>query len=185
MSSAARRVQECMTRSRWLSLLLLEEIAAPLGVGDEIYFGMPPAEQHRLAVLEDAAPAGGPMPEMPPDLPMFRAAPMSLMPTAAFGNREDVLAADIPAGGKTSARAIARMYASMLGPIDGVRLLREATSVSTSGTDEVFGMPTRWGWGTRSECPACPTRSHRPLSGSAAWAAASRGPIEQPGSPSP
>jgi CubicO group peptidase (beta-lactamase class C family) len=144
-----------------ISQILLEEIAAPLGVGDEIYFGMPPAEQHRLAVLEDAAPSGGPMPEMPPDLPMFRAAPMSLMPTAAFGKREDVLAADIPAGGKTSARAIARMYASMLGPIDGVRVLseerlREATSVSTSGTDEVFGMPTRWGLGYAIGVPGVP-----------------------------
>jgi hypothetical protein len=51
---------------------------------------------------------------------------MSLMPTAGFGNRTDVVAADIPAGGKSSARAIARMYASMLGPVDGARLLSEA-----------------------------------------------------------
>jgi hypothetical protein len=35
------------------------------------------------------------MPEMPPDLPMFRAGPMTLMPTAGLGNRLDVLAADI------------------------------------------------------------------------------------------
>jgi hypothetical protein len=33
---------------------MLEEIAAPLGVGDEIYFGIPTVEQRRLAVLEDA-----------------------------------------------------------------------------------------------------------------------------------
>lgn len=148
-----------------ISQVLLEELAAPLGVGDEIYFGMPPAEQHRLAVLEDAGHADEPMPEMPPDLPMFRAAPMSLMPTAGFGNRADVLAADIPAGGKTSARAIARMYASMLGSIDGVRLLsearlREATSVSTSGTDEVFGMQTRWGLGYAIGVPGMP--EHEP-----------------------
>jgi len=43
--------------------------------------------------------------------------------------------ADIPAGGKTSARAIARMYAALLGEVDGVRLisperLRETTAVS-------------------------------------------------------
>jgi CubicO group peptidase (beta-lactamase class C family) len=135
-----------------ISQVLLEELAAPLGVGDEIYFGMPLAQQHRLAVLEDAEQAEGPMPEMPPDLPMFRASPMTLMPTAGLGNRPDVLTADIPAGGKTSARAITRMYASMLGSVDGVRLLseerlREATSVSMSGTDEVFGMPARWGLG--------------------------------------
>jgi CubicO group peptidase (beta-lactamase class C family) len=144
-----------------ISQALLDDIAAPLGVGDEIYFGMPLAEHHRLAVLEDAGQSAETMPEMPADLPMFRASPMSLMPTAAFGNRADVLAADIPAGGKSSARAIARMYASMLGSIDGVRLLsearlREATSVSISGTDEVFGMQTRWGLGYGMGVPGAP-----------------------------
>ncbi len=92
------------------------------------------------------------MAEMPPDLPMFRAGPMSLMPTATLGNREDILAADIPAGGKTSARAIARMYAALLGEVDGIRLLppkrlREATTVAMAGTDAIFGMPTKWALG--------------------------------------
>src|ERR1700686_1147454 len=110
-----------------ISQVLLEEVSGPLGVGDELYFGMPHSEQHRLAVLEDEARADtGPMPEMPPDLPMFKAGPMSLMPTAALGNREDILAADIPAGGKTSARAMARMYAALLGDIDGIRLISPA-----------------------------------------------------------
>lgn len=136
-----------------LSQVLREEISGPLGVGDELYFGMPRSEHHRLAVLEDAPmPPGFQMPPMPPDLPMFKAAPMSLFPNAAFGNRHDTLSADIPAGGKTSARAIARMYASLLGEVDGVRLLpparmREATALSASGVDEVFGMPTSWALG--------------------------------------
>jgi hypothetical protein len=89
---------------------------------------------------------------MPPDLPMLRSAPMSLFPNAEFGNRPDTLAADIPAGGKISARAIARLYAALLGEVDGVRLLSperlaEVTAVSSRGTDEVFGMPTTWGLG--------------------------------------
>jgi CubicO group peptidase (beta-lactamase class C family) len=136
-----------------ISQVLREEISGPLGVGDELYFGMPRSEHSRLAVLEDAPmPPGFQMPEMPPDLPMFKAAPMSLFPNAAFGNRHDTLAADIPAGGKTSARAIAKLYAALLGEMDGVRLLsekrlREATSPSASGVDEVFGMPTRWALG--------------------------------------
>jgi len=138
-----------------ISRLLSEEVSGPLGVGKELYFGMPPSEQKRLAVLEDA-----PMPpemmahmaQMPKDLPMFKAAPMSLMPNAAFGNREDTLAADIPAGGKTSARAIAKMYAALLGKVDGMRLLtparlREATTVAFGGPDQVFGMPTTWALG--------------------------------------
>ncbi len=134
-----------------ISQVLREDVAGPLGVADEIYFGMPESEHHRLARLEDA-PMTGPMPEMPPDLPMFKAAPMSAFPNAAMGNRTDVLSADIPAGGKVSARAIARMYAALLTGVDGVRLisperLREATAVSSSGIDQVFGMPTTWGLG--------------------------------------
>jgi CubicO group peptidase (beta-lactamase class C family) len=139
-----------------ISQVLREEVAGPLGVADELWFGMPASEHHRLAPLEDepgAAEAAAQMlASMPPDLPMFKAGPMETFPTADFGNRADVLAADIPAGGKTSARAIARMYAALLGEVDGVRLipperLRQATAVSSSGTDEVFGMPTAWGLG--------------------------------------
>src|SRR5438067_6909454 len=136
-----------------ISAVLREEISGPLGIEKELYFGMPLSDQRRLAVLEDAPlPANFQMPEMPPDLPMFRAASMSLMPDAAFGNRPGTLAADIPAGGKTSARAIARMYAAMLGDVGGVRLLpparlRAATTAPVSGVDEVFGMPTTWALG--------------------------------------
>jgi CubicO group peptidase (beta-lactamase class C family) len=139
-----------------ISQLLREEVAGPLGVPGELWFGMPASEHHRLAPLEDepgaAEMAAQMMASMPPDLPMFKASPPELFPNAAFGNRADVLEADIPAGGKTSARAIARVYASLLGEVDGVRLLppervAEATAVSSSGVDEVFGMPTAWGLG--------------------------------------
>jgi CubicO group peptidase (beta-lactamase class C family) len=136
-----------------ISAVLRDVVSGPLGVADELYFGMPQSEHHRLARLEDAPmPAGFVMPEMPPDLPMFKAAPMSLLPTAQLGNRPDILSADIPAGGKTSARAIARMYAALLNEVDGVRLisperLREATAGSSSGIDAVFGMPTTWALG--------------------------------------
>ncbi len=135
-----------------ISEVLRDEIAEPLGVADELYFGMPTSEHHRLAPLEDAPGGQEMMGELPPDLPMFKASPPELFPTAAFGNRTDVLAADIPAGGKTSARAAARLYAALLGEVDGVRLispetLRAATAVSMSGVDEVFGMPTAWGLG--------------------------------------
>jgi CubicO group peptidase (beta-lactamase class C family) len=148
-------VGEVMRRAtcKPISQLLDEEIAGPLGIEGEIYFGMPRAEQPRLATLEDAPlPPGFQMPEMPPDLPMFKAAPMTLMPNAQFGNRPDVLAADISAGGKCSARAIAKMYAALLGEVGGVRLisqrrLEEAAAASMSGVDQVFGMPTRWALG--------------------------------------
>jgi CubicO group peptidase (beta-lactamase class C family) len=139
-----------------ISQLLDEEVAGPLGVAGELWFGMPASEQHRLAPLEDepgaADMAAQMMASMPPDLPMFKAGPPETFPNAAFGNRPDTLAADIPAVGKVSARAIARMYAALLGEVDGVRLLSperlaEVTAVSSSGTDEVFGQPTTWGLG--------------------------------------
>ncbi|MGH9120108.1 MAG: serine hydrolase domain-containing protein [Acidimicrobiales bacterium] len=137
---------------RRISEVLRDEVATPLGVADELYFGMPVSEHHRLARLEDAPGGEEMMSSMPADLPMFKAGPMTLMPTAELGSRTDVLEADIPAGGKTSARAIARMYAALLGEVDGVRLispdrLRRATTVVSSGVDEVFGMPTSWGLG--------------------------------------
>ncbi|MEU5884686.1 serine hydrolase domain-containing protein [Spirillospora sp. NPDC047279] len=142
---------------RPISQVLREDVAGPLGIADEIYFGMPESEHGRLATLvEPAVPEGeaapDEWPEMPADLPMFRAGPIETFPNAAFGNRTDTLAADIPAGGKTSARAMARLYAALLGEVDGVRLisperLREVTEVSISGTDEVFGNPAKWGLG--------------------------------------
>jgi CubicO group peptidase (beta-lactamase class C family) len=153
------------TTGKPISQILAEEVAGPLGVADELWFGMPASEHHRLARLEDepgaAEAAAQWAASLPPDLPMFKAGPMELFPDAAFGNRADTLAADIPAGGKTSARAIARMYAALLGEVDGVRLLsperlREVTAVSASGTDEVFGMPTTWGLGYAIGLPGGP-----------------------------
>ncbi|MEO3802337.1 serine hydrolase domain-containing protein [Nonomuraea sp. B1E8] len=140
------------TTGKPISQVLLEDVAEPLGVAGELYFGVPEKEHARLARLEDAPMDMSAFGEMPADLPMFRAGPMELMPGAELGNRSDYLSADIPAGGKTSARAIARMYAALLGEVDGVRLiteerLREATAVVSSGVDEVFGMPSTWGLG--------------------------------------
>ena len=149
------------TTGKRISQVLLEEVSRPLGVAAELYFGMPPSEHHRLARLEDAEGSADFLSSMPPDLPMFKASPSALYPTAELGNRADILAADIPAGGKTSARAIARMYAALIGEVDGVRLisperLREATAVSMTGVDEVFGMPTTWALGYAPGVPGGP-----------------------------
>ena len=137
-----------------ISQVLREEVAEPLGVADELFFAVPKPEQGRLARLEDA-----PMPpemaaamaEMPEDSPMLKVGPAECT-TAAYGNRADVLDANIPAGGTVSARAVARMYAALLGEVDGVRLisperLREVSAVAMTGTDQIFGFPTSWGLG--------------------------------------
>ena len=93
-----------------------------------------------------------------------------MFPTAELGNRPDILTADIPAGGKTSARAIARMYAALIDEVDGVHLisperLREATAVSMSGVDEVFGMPSSWGLGYAIGLPGEPAQETPTASG--------------------
>lgn len=127
-----------------ISQVLAEEVAAPLGVAGELYFGVPAAEQDRLAWLEDAEGAAEALAAMPADEPIFEVSPRTVFPDAAFGNRPDVLAADIPATGKMSARAIARMYAALLGEVDGVRLvgperLREISAVAFDDVDQIMG----------------------------------------------
>jgi CubicO group peptidase (beta-lactamase class C family) len=135
-----------------ISQVLSEDVAGPLGVADEIYFGMPESELGRLARLEDMEGSAEFLASMPDDSPFFQLGPRATTPTAEFGNRKDILMADIPAGGKTSARATACMYAALIGEVDGVRLispgrLREISAVAFSGTDEIMGNPVTWALG--------------------------------------
>ncbi|MEJ7843481.1 MAG: serine hydrolase domain-containing protein [Rubrobacter sp.] len=135
-----------------ISQVLREEVTAPLGIADELYFGMPESELGRLARLEDEEGSAEFLAAMPDDSPFFKWGPRATFPTADFGNRPDVLMADIPAGGKMSACALARMYAALLGEVDGVRLLsparlREVSAVAFSGVDEIMGSPVSWALG--------------------------------------
>jgi CubicO group peptidase (beta-lactamase class C family) len=128
---------------------LREEVAEPLGVANELFFAVPAAEQSRLARLEDA-PGGDEMfGELPEDSPILKLGPNL---SAEDANRPEVLGANILAGGTVTARAVARMYAALLGDVDGVRLispgrLREVSAVAMSGPDQIFGFPTAWGLG--------------------------------------
>lgn len=135
-----------------ISQVLREDVTEPLGISDELYFGMPGSELGRLARLVDEEGRAEFLDSMPDDSPFFKWGPRATFPTAEFGNRRDVLMADIPAGGKMSARAMARMYAALLGEVDGVRLippgrLREASSVAFGGEDQIMGNPVRWALG--------------------------------------
>src|SRR6266540_7297842 len=135
-----------------ISQVLREDVAGPLGVADELYFGMPSSELGRLARLEDGPGVTEMLASMPDDSPMFRVGPKAVWPNAELGNRPDILMADIPAAGTMSARAVARLYAALLGEVDGVRLvpparLRELSALAFSGIDEMMGFPTRWALG--------------------------------------
>src|SRR5215210_2927636 len=126
------------TAGKPISQVLREEVAEPLGIADELFFGVPESELARLARLEDAEGSAEYLAAMPDDSPFFKLGPRAVTPTAELGNRTDILMADIPAGGKMSARAVARMYAALLGEVDGVRLvspeqLREISAVAFTG----------------------------------------------------
>lgn len=117
-----------------VATVLREELTGPLGIAGELRFGVPPEEQHTLAELTGDVSAPG-----------NAAVPEAIRPTAEFGNRPDVLAADIPASGRTSARATARLYAALLtGELVPLDLL---TSVAAQGIDEIFGNPSAWSLG--------------------------------------
>jgi CubicO group peptidase (beta-lactamase class C family) len=135
-----------------ISQVLSEEVAVPLGIADEIYFGVPESELGRLARLEDAEGSAEFLASMPDDAPFFKLGPRAVTPTAKFGNRTDILMADIPAGGKMSARAVVRMYAALMDEVDGVRListerLREISAGAFTGVDQIMGFSTTWALG--------------------------------------
>ena len=135
-----------------ISQVLREDVAGPLGVADELYFGMPESELYRLARLEDMEGSAEFLASMPDDAPFFKLGPRATTPNAEFGNRPDILMADIPAGGKMSARAMARTYAALMDEVDGVRLipperLREISAAAFSGVDQIMGNPVTWALG--------------------------------------
>lgn len=129
--------------------MLREEIAAPLGVVDDLHFGVP---RHLLKRVAHVGSEGAAPPRPEPGSPLDRAIPPGVQPTAAFANRHDILAADIPSQGTITARAAARMYSALLGHIDAVKLvspkhLQTIAAPAFSGIDQVMGFPTTWALG--------------------------------------
>ena len=145
---------------RSIGAFVQEEIAGPLGV--EFYIGLPDDQQHRVARL-----MAHPVPKLPPEeaLILFeRSGPgtngaQALSLNGAFRegafNREDVRAAEIAgANGITTALSMATVYANLMQPLSGVRLVsdevlqRAATTVTTVGErDVVLISPTTFGMG--------------------------------------
>jgi CubicO group peptidase (beta-lactamase class C family) len=142
-----------------ISQVLAEGIGERLGAAGELFFGVPADALDRVARFEDD-PAGAAMfASLPPDFPLFKAGPRSLFPNAAYANNVQLTSSDIPAGGVVSARGMARMYAALLGDVGSAAgspaarqlvspsRLREITTLSTSGDDEMTGGPAQYGLG--------------------------------------
>ncbi|MEU9704380.1 serine hydrolase domain-containing protein [Streptomyces sp. NPDC047981] len=157
------------TIGRWVA----EEIARPLGL--DLWIGLPADEAHRVGRL-------GPVEEVEPaDSGALRLRPKRAVTEAyrdpesltrrAFGvidpkpdeNDPVYRAAELPgSGGVSTARALARFYASTLGPVDGgPRLFAPATltlarTVESAGPDRVLMVGTRFGLGHMLHGPASP-----------------------------
>ncbi|MEV8312139.1 serine hydrolase domain-containing protein [Streptomyces flavidovirens] len=126
-----------------MSTALHDYVARPLGVGDSLFFGVPDSAMPRLATLVEGNWAAF-LAAMPDSARLFLASPRTLVVDADLGNDKDYLRADIPAAGTMTAEAAARMYAAVLGEVDGVRLLsaEQAAQVRqpvSSDIDQILG----------------------------------------------
>ncbi|GAA1419288.1 serine hydrolase domain-containing protein [Catellatospora coxensis] len=143
---------------RTLSQVLATDVAAPLGVPGELLLRVPDEDLDRLAVLDERSWSDA-LKQLSAQLPNFdRAVPHGARPDADLGNDRSFLRAEVPAVGTITARAAARMFAALLGEVDGVRLisparLREATRPVTRGPEWTFGMPVRWTLGYAVDGP--------------------------------
>ncbi|MEU6709299.1 serine hydrolase domain-containing protein [Streptomyces wuyuanensis] len=142
------------------------EIARPLGL--DFFIGLPTSERERVSRMEYRRPAVDlttvPLDEVPEELRERVAAwrdPNSFSnrayavtnPAAIDFDSPEVQAAELPSSnGIGTAQALARMYAALIGDVDGVRLLApetlaSATGEQASGKDQVLMFPSRFSTG--------------------------------------
>lgn len=160
-----------------------EEVAGPLAL--DFWIGLPDEQQARVAPLTNTG-LNRDAPGMAAESPDGEArgmieeleallGPGSLLIKALGGtaslalagngvfNKSEVRAAELPAAnGVTNARSLARMYAAVIGEIDGIGPLltpeqvAAATTTQTSGADEVLMMETTFGLGFMTSSPFSP-----------------------------
>jgi CubicO group peptidase (beta-lactamase class C family) len=146
---------------RSLGRFLADEIAGPLGL--DFWIGLPEAIEPRCAAL--LPPRLDPEPGEREDTildkvmaahPLMRQAltgPSGRFAYDEMWNRRDLHAAEMPSSnGIGDARSLARLYAALVGEVDGRRLLRPetlaaATAVQSQGPDRVILAPTAFGLG--------------------------------------
>lgn len=158
---AGELVRRCDPQGRSLGRFLAEEVVAPLGI--EMWIGLPADKEPRVARL-----LGGPLPTDPEVLAEMvrRSGPGTLgeraltlngaFPMTGRGlpwNQPAVRAAEVPgANGVTNARGLAKMYASLVSEVDGVRLFDHETvemvrRARVSGDDACLSRHTSFGFG--------------------------------------
>ena len=145
---------------RTIGRFFADEIARPLGL--DFFIGLPEDQLGRVAKLYppviDPETAEAMDSFIGPDtmLGQVLRGPSNLFNYDDMWNRPDVLAAEMPSSnGVGTARAVAKLYASLIGEVDGIRLLApetiaRATEVQVSGPDHVIGLPMSFGLGFMS-----------------------------------
>jgi CubicO group peptidase (beta-lactamase class C family) len=150
------------------------EVAGPLDL--EFWVGLPSAEEHRVAPLTMSLDY---LADMDPEELATMATSFgpdglgtrALFLNGAFGdfaqgnspfNLPELHAAEVPAAnGITTARSLARLYAGLIGEVDGVRILEPDTVADmsrarTTGTDLVLGGESKFGLGMMCDSPFTP-----------------------------
>ncbi len=152
---------------RSIGAFLAEEIAAPLGL--DLWIGLPESEQHRVSHIITAAVPDfdalsridlASVPEPMREVMAAYADPTSLtvrsmrvVSPPLDHNDPKEQAAELPStNGVCTARALARLYAALIGEVDGHRLLTPetlaaATAEQVNGVDRLLRVPVRIGTG--------------------------------------
>ncbi|WP_030219040.1 serine hydrolase domain-containing protein [Streptomyces bikiniensis] len=143
-----------------------DEIAGPLGL--DFFIGLPASERERVSRMAYRRPAvdltAVPVESIPEELreqvdawrdpnSFSNRAYAVTDPAAIDFDSPEVQAAELPSSnGIGTAQALARMYAALIGEVDGVRLLApetlaSATAEQASGKDQVLVFPSRFSTG--------------------------------------
>lgn len=146
-----------------LGTFFAEEVADPAQL--DFWIGLPEAEEVRTARMIAADVSGQEIQQMlegplaPGGLAWNALSVGGAIDAQDFVNSRAVHAAEMPAAnGITTARSLSRMYAAMIGEVDGVRLLSdaavdEARLPQSDGPDRVLQLPTRFGLGFMLHSP--------------------------------
>ena len=147
-------IRRCDPQHRTVGRFLRDEVAGP--VGAEFWIGLPEALEPRVArLVPPERDLGALLAPFGDELLLAR---VFSNPGGHFNyndmwNTRPLHAAELPSSnGIGSARGLARLYASCLEPVDGVRTLQDATLRAAAveracGKDEVLGIETCFGLG--------------------------------------
>lgn len=135
---------------RPVSAVLRDEVAAPLGVPDDLCFDVPADDLAQTARLEDGD-RSDPLGHYPDGSLYHEVHPPWMQVGAALGNRREWRTTARPSSGWGTAHALARMCAALIGEVDGVRLIGPVRtgrlSMVLPREDRVLGGPARMGLG--------------------------------------